>query len=77
MPRYLIERFVPHANDLTSADLKAIAEQRVLVQKNLAGQVQWIQSTFTNDKMVCLYVADDELALRARPAQRLADPHHF
>lgn len=69
MPRYIIERAVPHAGELTTRDLKAIAEQGLLVQRKLKGQVQWIQSIFTADKMICLYVADRKCVIREHALQ--------
>lgn len=45
-------------------ELKAIAEQVILVQKDFLGQIQWIYSVFTADRMVCLYMAEDEMSVR-------------
>ena len=78
MPRYLVERSVPHAGELTAVDLNAIAEQGLLVQKNLKGRIQWINSTFTANRMISLYIADDETAVREHarrsglPIQRIS-----
>ena len=78
MPRYLVERSIPHAGELTAVELKAIAQQSLLVQQELGGQIQWIHSTITANRMVCLYSADDEAAVREHarrsglPIQRIS-----
>jgi len=64
MPRYLVERIVSHAADLTAQELAAIARQSLRVQQELEAEIQWIQSTFAGDRMVCLYIADDEAIVR-------------
>ena len=64
MPRYLIERYIPHAGELAAVELIAMTQQTLLVQRELEAQIQWIHSIVTTDKMVCLYVAEDEALLR-------------
>lgn len=64
MPRYLIERFVPGAGDLSAVELQAIAQQSSRVLQELEAEIQWIQSTITGDRMVCLYIAEDERTIR-------------
>ena len=68
MHGFIVERLIPHSGELTTTDLRAIAEQGMLVQKALKGRIQWIHSAFTVDKMVCLYIADDEEAIREHAA---------
>lgn len=64
MPRYLVERFIPHASELTVEELRAIAEQSMRVQQELEAEIQWMYSTITDDRMVCLYIADDDTIVR-------------
>jgi hypothetical protein len=79
MPRYLIERFIPRARELTAVELKAIAQQCLLVQHELESPIQWIHSIIITDKMVCLYDAEDETILREHarrsglPIQRISE----
>ena len=78
MPRYLVERSIPSAGELTAAELKAIAQQSLRVQQELEAEIQWIHSTITADRMVCLYIADDEEIVREHarlsglPIQRIS-----
>ena len=79
MPRYLVERFIPRAGELTAMELKAIVQQSLLVQQEMEGWIQWIQSAITADRMVCLYIADDEAIVREHarrsglPIQRISE----
>ena len=78
MPRYLIERFIPRAGELTAVELKTIAQQSLLVQQEMEAPIQWIHSIITGNIMVCLYVAVDEALLREHarrsglPIQRIS-----
>ncbi len=60
MPRYHVERSIPGVSELTAVELKAIAQQCLRVQQDIEAEIQWIHSTIIKDKMVCLYIADDE-----------------
>jgi hypothetical protein len=79
MPRYLIERCIPRAGDLTAQELKSIAQQSLLVQREFEAPIQWIHSAITADRMVCLYIADNEAILREHarrsglPIQRISE----
>ena len=64
MPRYLVERLIPNAGQLTAMELKAVAQQIMLVQQEMEVHILWIHSTITAGRMVCLYFADDESAVR-------------
>ena len=64
MPRYIVERSIPHTGELTEGELKTIAQQSLRVQQELEAEIQWIHSIITADQMVCLYIADDEEIVR-------------
>lgn len=59
MPKFVIERTLPGAGDLTAADLQAISQKSVEVLDAMAGRAQWLQSYVTDDKLFCVYIADD------------------
>ena len=79
MPKYLVERLIPRAGELTAQEMKAIAQQILLVQQELEVNIRWVQSAFTTDRMVCLYIGDDESAIREHarrsglPIQRISE----
>lgn len=64
MPRYVIERDIPGAGQLTPAELQGIARTSCTVLGQLGPQVQWVHSYVTADKVYCIYLAPDESALR-------------
>ncbi len=60
MPKYVIEREIPGAGDLSPEQLKAISQTSCGVLRNLGPQIQWLHSYVTDDKIYCVYIAPDE-----------------
>ncbi len=60
MPKYVIEREIPGAGNLTSEQLKAISQTSCGVLSKLGPQIQWIQSYVTTNKVYCVYIAPNE-----------------
>lgn len=75
MPKFLIERNIPGAGDLTKDQLHAIAQKSCGVLLSMGPQVQWVESFVTKDKVYCVYIAPDEESVRehARLGQFPAD----
>jgi hypothetical protein len=59
MPKYVIERDLPGAGQLSASELQAIAQKSNAVLDSMAGRAQWLQSYVTDDKLFCVYIADD------------------
>lgn len=59
MPRFVIERSIPGAGTLSADELHEISAKSNSVLANMAPRAQWIQSFVTDDKIYCVYVADD------------------
>jgi hypothetical protein len=59
MPRYVIERELPGAGDLSASELRAISRKSCEVLQALGPDIQWIQSYVTGDKIYCVYIAPD------------------
>lgn len=57
MPKYVIEREIPGAGNLSAEQLKSISQTSCGVLQNLGPQIQWIQSYVTTDKIYCIYIA--------------------
>jgi len=78
MPKFVIERSIPGAEKLSSAELQAVAQRSCGVLRELGPSVQWLESYVTQDKVYCVYVAPDEAAVREHarrggfPADRVA-----
>ncbi len=64
MPKYIIERQIPGAGDLSSEQLQAISQKSCSVLRNLGPQIQWLQSYVTPDKLYCVYIAPNEDLIR-------------
>jgi len=60
MPKYIIERDLPGAGQLTAEQLTAIAQRSCGVLNELGPTIQWVHSYVTDDKIYCVYVAPSE-----------------
>ncbi len=60
MPKFVIEREIPGAGQLTPEQLQAISQTSCGVLRNLGPQIQWLHSYVTDDKIYCVYIAPDE-----------------
>ncbi len=59
MPKFVIEREIPGAGDLTPDQLQAISQKSCGVISAIGPQLQWVQSFVTGDKVYCVYIAPD------------------
>jgi len=59
MRRFVIERTMPGVGRLTHEQLQAHAQKTNEVVDALAGRAQWLHSYVTDDKLYCVYLADD------------------
>ena len=64
MPRFIIEREIPNAATLSTADLSAISQRSCAVLRQLGPTIQWVQSYVTEDKITCVYIAPDAAIIR-------------
>lgn len=64
MPKYVIEREISGAGQLTVEQLKSISQTSVGVRDKLGPQIQWVQSYVTDDKVYCIYIAPNEEMVR-------------
>ena len=69
MPKYVIEREVPGAGDMTAEDLRDLSQTSCNVLIEMGPQIQWVQSQVTGDKIYCTYIAPDEAAIRQHAEQ--------
>ena len=59
MPKYVIERELPGAGTLSADELTALSTKSNEVLRTMAPRAQWLQSYVTDDKLFCVYIADD------------------
>lgn len=69
MPKYIIEREIPGAGNLTSAELKAISQTSCGVLENMGPQINWVHSYVAGDKIYCIYIAPNEEMVREHAMQ--------
>jgi hypothetical protein len=79
MPKYVIEREIPGAGNLSPQELQGISEKSCSVLQNLGPQIQWLHSYVTGDKIYCVYIAPNEEMIREHanqggfPANRISE----
>lgn len=59
MNTYVIERNIGGVGGASAQELRAIAEKSCAVLAELGSGVQWVHSYVTDDKIYCVYRADD------------------
>ena len=79
MPKYLIEREIPGAGNLTAEELQGISQKSCSVLQQMGPDIQWVQSYVTDDKVYCVYIAPNEDMVRQHaeqggfPANRISE----
>lgn len=64
MPKYVIERDVPGAGSMSPTELQKISQKSNEVLDGLAGRAQWLQTYVTDEKLFCVYIADEPATIR-------------
>lgn len=64
MPKYLIERQLPGAGELSAAKLEEISRTSNDVLAGMGPSIQWVQSYLGPDAIYCIYIAPSEEAIR-------------
>lgn len=64
MKKYIIERDIPGVDRMTQQDLSGAAKTSNKALAELAPRVQWVQSYVAKDKTFCVYLAENEDAIR-------------
>ena len=79
MPKYVIEREIPGAGNMSPEELQGVSQKSCSVLQNLGPQIQWLESYVTPDKIYCVYIAPSEDMIRAHaqqggfPANRISE----
>jgi hypothetical protein len=64
MPKFVIERNIPGAGSLSADELHTVSAKSNAVLADMAPRAQWLQSYVTANKLYCVYIAEDEAAIR-------------
>jgi hypothetical protein len=73
VPKFVIEREIPGAGNLSDAQLREVSQISVAVLREMGPQIQWLHSYITGDKVYCVYLAPDEETIREH-ARRVGLP---
>ena len=65
MPKYVIERELPGAGNLSNEQIQGISQKSCDVLSGLGPKIQWVESYVTDDKIYCVYIAPDEESVRS------------
>jgi hypothetical protein len=69
MPKYVIEREIPNAGNLSAEQLKSISQTSCGVLGKMGPQIQWVNSYVTANKIYCVYIAPNEATVREHAQQ--------
>ena len=79
MPKYVIERDIQGAGNMSPDELSGASAKSCQVLDGLGNDIQWIHSYVTGDKIYCVYTAPSEelIEQHAResgfPANRISE----
>ena len=79
MRQFVIERDMPGAGKLSAVDLQGASQKSCDVLRELGPDVQWVHSYVTDDKIYCIYRAENEDIIRKHaqmggfPADRISE----
>ena len=79
MPKYVIEREIPGAGNMSAQELQGASEKSCSVLRKLGPEIQWVESYVTDDKLYCIYIAPNEEIIREHaqqggfPANRISE----
>jgi hypothetical protein len=64
MPKFVVEREISGAGQLSASELTAISQKSCGILQQLGPQIQWVQSYVTADKIYCVYIAPSAEMIR-------------
>jgi len=64
MKKFIVERKLPGAGNLTTKELEDISKAFSSVTSNFGKPFTWLQSFITEDKIYCIHVAENEGDIR-------------
>jgi hypothetical protein len=79
MPKFVIEREIPGAGNLSPEELRGVSQTSCGVLQQMGPRIQWLHSYVTGDKIYCVYIAPNEETIREHaqaggfPANRVSE----
>ena len=81
MRKYVIERELPGAGQLSAEQLRAVAQKSNGIISTMGSRIQWVHSYVVDDKLYCVYNADSPKIIEEHakcggfPANRISRVH--
>ena len=78
MREYVIEREIEGAGSMTEDQIRETSIQSLAIMRDLGGQIQWLHSYVTDEKVYCVYIAPsaelihEHARLLGLPANRIS-----
>lgn len=78
MKRFVIEREIPGAGEMSEEELEEASRRSLQALRDLGPQIQWLHSFVTDNKVYCIYLAPDDKTVRRHaemaglPADRIS-----
>lgn len=69
MPKFVIEREIPGAGNMSPRELQAVSQTSCGVLRQMGPSIQWLHSYVTGDKIYCVYIAPNEEMIRQHAQQ--------
>ena len=82
MPKYVIEREIPHIGGWAAEQLKSASRTSCNVLGELGPEIKWLDSYVTADKLYCVYDSASEELIREHakrsgfPANKITEVIH-
>lgn len=64
MKKFVVERNLPGAGNLTVQELQAISQTSCEVLNEMGKPYHWVQSFIAEDKIYCIHIAESEEVVR-------------
>jgi hypothetical protein len=64
MQKFIIERNMPGAGQMGEKEMKEAANKSCEVLRQMGPEIQWAESFVSDDKIFCVYYAENEALLR-------------
>ena len=69
MAQFVIERDIPGAGQLTEEQIRDISVRSLAVLQGMGPEIQWVHSYVTDDRIYCIYFANDDAPIREHARQ--------
>jgi hypothetical protein len=69
MPKFVIERELPGAGNLSDEQIRGISQKSCSVLESLGPEIQWVESYVTENKIYCIYISPNKEMIEKHAAE--------